>query len=221
MDKLSGILFFDIETHAGCNFNELPSNLQNAWINHYHEDSGFDTPEESFKHLAGLYPEFGKVICISFAYFNTDGTVSMNSISGKDELKILTSFSKVLTALHSRDFCLCGCNIIGFDIPFLSVRYMINDMVVPAMLNTCGLKPWEISHIDIMNLWKLSRYRNTSLEAMCACLGIPCKSTEITGKNMHTVNINYMDWKMLETYCEEDVDCTIKVYEKLVKYLNL
>jgi len=224
MANLLKYLFTDIETHRVVEWNDLSEALRNAWINHYYKEANDDEDyEQSYNRLAGLYPEFGHVICISIGYESEDGegNLKLNKITfkGADEKNdILIPLANALEKIHAQGYSLCGWNIAGFDIPFMILRYMINRMEVPAIFNEYGKKPWETSNYDLMQDYKCGRYRATSLEAACAAFGIPCKSGNLSGKNIYELPISEMDWDALGSYCEEDIECPYQLYKIFEKY---
>jgi len=63
---------------------------------------------------------------------------------------------------------LYGHNAKEFDIPYIARRMIINQMAIPSKLNLFGKKPWEIPHLDTLELWKFGDYKHfTSLKLMC------------------------------------------------------
>ena len=92
-------------------------------------------------------------------------------------------------------------------------------MKIPVWINSMGLKPWEVSHRDTMDMWKFGDWKNTSLQVIASCLGIPSKTTEITGQNMYTKSIDELDFEMLKVYCEEDVEVDYKIYKAILNSL--
>jgi len=135
----------------------------------------------------------------------------MNSYSGLDEIKILEDIYVILNT----DITLCGHNIKGFDIPYLAKRYIINGLKVPKGLNTLGKKPWEITHLDTMEMWKFGSYNNISLQVIASSLGIECKSTEYNGGSLHLIDAKDLDFNKLVEYCESDVLATYQIYKRI------
>lgn len=218
---LNKALFFDIETHRGKNWDDLSPAVQKAFINHYYDSQTYETPAEHYNEMAGLYAEFSQCICAVYGYQDAV-TKEYKDIAfwGADEVDILTKSAKLLDAFMTAGYYLAGHNVIQCDIPYLVKRYIINKMHVPLMLNTWGVKPWELSTLDTMNLWKFGDYKKVSLETICAVLDIPCKTDEIGGGNLHLYDLEDMPWDKLVHYCREDVRSNFKMVEHIVTYFD-
>ena len=97
--NLEHILFLDIETvpqHE--NFSDLDETAQLLWEHktQYQRKDEF-TPDE-FYDRAGIWAEFGKIVCISVGYFKMQGdvrTFRVTSFYG-DETHILKQFKQLL-----------------------------------------------------------------------------------------------------------------------------
>lgn len=209
-------VFFDIETHRVLEWDQLDEGIKRAFINHYYDESSYASPEEQYKEIAGLNAEFGRVICISFGYENSTGDFIKSHICSTDEKDLLRKAATAFKAFYDQGYKLAGHNILACDIPFLVKRYIINGMKVPDALNHLDVKPWELEDLDTMNLWKFGMYRAVSLEMLCACLGIPCKSETISGANLYTYPINEVPMDELAIYCDEDVESCYKA-AKIIK----
>lgn len=211
------LLFFDIETHRVKNWSDLSPALRKAFEAHVYNDNEkniYANVEQCFNEKAALHAEFSQVICVSLGYEYENG-FRVLSFSGRDEVKILTELSETLDNFKNKWYSLAGHNINGFDKPYLAKRYIINKMQVPKILNSMGLKPWEISDVDTMQVWKFGSWSATSLEVISAALGIQCKSTEISGSNMYKYDIENMNWAELKMYCEEDVKSCYQIYKRI------
>jgi uncharacterized protein YprB with RNaseH-like and TPR domain len=111
---------------------------------------------------------------------------------------------------------LCGHNAKEFDIPYLSRRMMINGIKLPAMLDLAGKKPWEVPHLDTMELWKFGDYKNfTSLELLATLFGIPTPKDDIEGSDVARVYYIEKDLDRIVTYCQKDV---LTVVQLILKY---
>lgn len=219
--SLENILFLDIET--------VP-NYENWSTLSDHEKELFDkktayqrkeeiTPED-FYERAGIWAEFGKVVCISVAYFtkNENGRqLRVTSFFGFDEKKILKEFAELLqNHFDKKDHVLCAHNGKEFDFPFLARRMIVQGISLPKKLNLFGKKPWEIPHLDTMELWKFGDYKHyTSLELLTFLLGIPSPKEEIDGSNVASVFYKEKNLKKIADYCEKD---TIAVAQILLRF---
>jgi hypothetical protein len=103
---------------------------------------------------------------------------------------------------------LCGHNAKEFDIPFLARRMIINQIALPDKLNLFGKKPWEIPHLDTLELWKFGDYKHyTSLKLMCKVLGIPSPKGDIDGSQVGHVFYVDKDIDRIVAYCERHYCC--------------
>lgn len=213
-------LFIDIETHYVTPLEYQDELIKRAFMDHYYDSSSEVNAEDQFKAKAGLTPELGQVICVSLGYEdpNTGEWRSM-TYSGMDEKDILEKTSDACSKFFQAKYPLCGFNSNAFDIPFLTRRMIKYRMKVIPPLNTHGLKPWEVTNVDVMSEWKLQSWNNTSLQMVAAHLGIKSKSEEVSGRNMYEIQIDQMPWDELRKYCEEDVFVTKEIYKVLAQTL--
>ncbi|MEO7977213.1 3'-5' exonuclease [Flavobacterium sp.] len=218
--NLNNILFLDIETvPEEENFNSLDLEMQSLWDlkTQYQRKDDF-TPEE-FYDRAGIWAEFGKIICISVGYFTIKGDIRnfrVTSFFG-EEKKILRDFNNLLSnhfnLLHH---LLCGHNAKEFDIPFLARRMIINQIAIPDKLNLFGKKPWEIPHLDTLELWKFGDYKHfTSLKLLTKILGIPSPKGDIDGSQVANVYYVEKDIDRIVTYCEKDTIAVAQIFLRL------
>ncbi len=203
------ILYLDIETVPQFRkYNELPENIKSLWEKKVQMFRGNQdtSPEEAYQR-AGIYAEFGKVICISCGYLTKEGMFRMCSFSGHEERILLNQFAALVNK-----FCkplqrkLCAHNGKEFDFPYLSRRMLINSIPVPDVLDTPGKKPWEVNHLDTMELWKFGDYKSyTSLALMAAVLNIPTPKDDIDGSQVGEVYWMQNDLERIVSYCQKDV----------------
>ena len=205
---LQKLLFLDIETVPMCSvYDDLPEKFKPLWDKKagYLKKEENDTPGSLFPR-AGIYAEFGKVVCISFGML-IDGTFRIKSFYGDDEKAVLTEFANLLESkFSSKDFLLCAHNGKEFDFPYLSRRMLINSVPLPEILDSAGKKPWEVSHIDTMELWKFGDFKNyTSLELLAAVFDIPTPKDDIDGSQVGKVYWEDNDLERIVKYCQKDV----------------
>ncbi len=206
---ISNILFLDIETvpqHS--KFDDAPKAIQQLWEKKakFLIKDETETPETIYRQ-AGIYAEFGKIICISCGYFSSDKKLRIKSFVGDDERVLLIDFAEMLKKFFSRnDKQLCAHNGKEFDFPFLARRMVINNVSLPAVLDTPGKKPWEVNHLDTLELWKFGDYKSyTSLLLLATVLGIPTPKDDIDGSMVWDVYWNEKNLQRIVTYCQKDV----------------
>ena len=175
-----------------------------------------DTPASVYGR-AGIYAEFGKIVCISVGFINERGTgreLRVKSFAGEDEKALLTDFAKLLNShFDLPDNLLCGHNGKEFDFPYIARRMIINGISIPKILDLTGKKPWEVAHLDTMQMWKFGDYKNfTSLKLLAHVFGIPSPKDDIDGSQVGAVYWEENDIDRIVTYCEKDVVTLVQVY---------
>jgi 3'-5' exonuclease len=208
--NIQEVLFLDIETVPEFSeFGKLDDLKQKLW----EEKSKFIREKkqislgESYAE-AGIYAEFGKIVCISVGYFTHDEKeFRLKSFRGDDENILLKEFAGLLTTFHLKPFrLLCAHNGKEFDFPYLCRRMLIQDIHLPELLNINGKKPWEVQHLDTMELWKFGDYKHyTSLSLLAHLFGIPTPKDDIKGSDVRAVYYEQQDLERIERYCRKDV----------------
>ncbi|OIQ23570.1 3'-5' exonuclease [Lacinutrix sp. MedPE-SW] len=218
--NLENILFLDIETVPEThNFSDLDKTKQALWEakSRYQRKEEF-TPEE-FYDRAGIWAEFGKIICISVGYFTNQGDTRLfrtTSFYG-EEPTLLKAFKNLLISHFSQAIhLLCAHNGKEFDFPYIARRMIINGIELPYKLNLFGKKPWEVPHLDTLELWKFGDYKTyTSLKLMTNVLGIPSPKDDIDGSEVYRVYYEENDIDRIITYCEKDTIAVAQIFLRL------
>ena len=219
---LSKILFLDIETVPQlAGYESLDEDTRTLW-DHKAAQIGKEgqTAEEVYER-AGIYAEFGKVVCISVGVFHMmEGgrrEFRVRSYFGHDEAELLREFSALCDRHFAKaDHLLCGHNGKEFDFPYMARRMVINRVRIPKILQISGKKPWEVRHLDTMELWKFGDRKSfTSLKLLTHVLGIPTPKTDIDGKDVARVYYVEKDLDRIERYCKRD---TVAVAQVLLRF---
>lgn len=212
------ILFLDIETVPQCylfeDLSDQGKKLYDAKTKSLQKDK---TVEEVYDR-AGIYAEFGKIVCISVGYIH-EGVlgrqIRLKSFYHDDEETLLKQFVNLLED-NPRFTILCGHNAKEFDFPFICRRLLINGINIPEVLNLAGKKPWEIAHLDTMELWKFGDFKAyTSLALLCYVFNIPTPKDDITGADVARVYYEEKDLERIKFYCEKDVTALIQLFLRL------
>ncbi|GAB1856949.1 3'-5' exonuclease [Flavobacteriaceae bacterium MHTCC 0001] len=219
IDKLNleNILFLDIETVPETqHFSELDETKQSLWESKSKYQRKEEFSPEEFYDRAGIWAEFGKIICISVGYFNFQGdlrTFRVTSFYG-DEIKILKDFKTLLITHFSQNkHLLCAHNGKEFDFPYISRRMIINKIELPYKLNLFGKKPWEVPHLDTLELWKFGDYKTyTSLKLLTNVLGIPSPKDDIDGSEVYGVYYDEANIDRIINYCEKDTIAVAQIF---------
>lgn len=214
--KKENILFLDVETAALVfEYDDLKKDVRSFWDAKFRYQTS-ETPKEHYK-KAGIYAEFAKVICISVGFFN--GTeFRIKSFFGDDEKKLLSDFAALLNKhFNKKDNRLCAHNGKEFDFPFLCRRMLVNEIKLPKMLNLAGKKPWEVPHIDTMELWRFGDYKNfTSLSLLASLFDIPTPKDDMDGSDVGRVYWKEKNIERIVTYCQKDVLTVAQLLLKLM-----
>ncbi len=218
------ILFLDIETAPQVyNFDELDDAKKQLFLSktrgiHQGDETRF---EEAYDSRSSIFAEFGKIICISVGFVHVDSLgvrhIRLKSFYHDDEETLLRQFCKLLNENYNTAFhILCGHNAKEFDFPYICRRLLINEIKLPKILNIAGKKPWEINHIDTMELWKFGDFKAyTSLPLLCNIFNVPTPKDDISGADVARVYYEENDLERIKIYCEKDVAALIQVFLKL------
>ena len=218
--NLEDILFLDIETvpeHA--EYFSLDDSKKQLWeqkTEYQRKDE--HTPEE-FYERAGIWAEFGKIICISVGFFNIKNNLRnfrIKSFHGSEK-SILKEFKQLVKEHFSKPKnLLCAHNGKEFDFPYIARRMLINGISLPYKLDLFGKKPWEVPHLDTMELWKFGDFKHyTSLKLMAHVLGIPSPKEDIDGSMVRKVYYEDKDLERIIRYCEQDVIAVAQIFLRL------
>jgi DNA polymerase elongation subunit (family B) len=214
------VLFLDIETVSGVShFDELSDQMQILWADKTKWQRKEDiSPADYYSDRAGILSEFGKIVCISVGFIHyQDGEKNfrLRSFYNHDEALLLGEFSELLQGNYFTNprQLLCGHNSKEFDIPYICRRMLINGISLPPILQIAGKKPWEIQHLDTMELWKFGDYKHyTSIKLLCEIFNIPTPKDDIDGSMVSAVYWEENDLKRIAKYCEKDVLATAQIF---------
>ena len=219
-NHLENMLFLDIETVPQTYFyNDLTPDTRTLFeAKNRMKINEEKTGAQVYQDLGGIQSEFGKIVCISVGMVKnsiTGRTIRVKSFAHDDEFTLLNQFKRLLDD-HYRDGILCGHNAKEFDFPYLCRRMLIHGISLPQALNIAGKKPWEIKHLDTMELWKFGDYKAfTSLALLCHVFGVPTPKDDITGADVARVYYEDRDLQRIAVYCEKDVIALIQVFLKM------
>lgn len=220
--NLEHILFLDIETvpqHE--NYSDLEDAEKLLWESKTKYQRKEEFTPEAFYDRAGIWAEFGTIVCISVGYFKMIGEerqLRVKSFYG-DETALLKDFKNLLeTHFNKTPHVLCAHNGKEFDFPYIARRMIIQGIDLPFKLNLFGKKPWEVPHLDTLELWKFGDYKTfTSLKLMANVLGIPSPKDDIDGSQVRDVFYKENDIDRIIIYCEKD---TITVAQIILRLRN-
>lgn len=219
---LEKILFLDIETVPQVyQFQDLDEKGQSL----FEQKNRFQVgPEKGidqvYNERGGILAEFGKVVCISVGMVHDSGqgrAIRLKSFYHDDEETLLKQFKRLLEEHYNTPYhLLCGHNAKEFDIPYICRRMLINGIALPSILQIAGKKPWEINHLDTLELWKFGDYKSfTSLSLLCHVFQIPTPKDDISGADVARVYFEEKNLERIMIYCEKDVVALIQLFLRL------
>jgi len=229
---ITNVLFLDIETVSGHgSYDDLSDNFKKLWkiksksiLKKYDVGVTEEEARDLYPERAGIFAEFGKIVCISVGIVVRDAatqtlSVRLKSFADHDEKKLLVDFANLISNYYwnvSKHF-MCGHNLKEFDVPFMCRRMLLNGIALPRPLNISGAKPWETKHLlDTMLMWRFGDYKNyTALKLLCACFGVPSPKDDIDGSEVGRVYWKEDDLERIAVYCEKDV---LAVVQLLLRY---
>lgn len=217
-EQIESILFIDIETvAASSSYEKLSPRMQALWDKkaNYLKKNEDDTAEIMYER-AGIYAEFGKIVCISVAYVKNQ-QIRTKSFYGHEEKTLLQDFASLLSQYYSQPHHrLCAHNGKEFDFPYLCRRMLIYQIKLPSILDVSGKKPWETTFIDTMDMWRFGDYKNyTSLDLLAALFDMESPKDDIDGSQVNEYYWQHNDLERIKVYCEKDVTTLVKLYAAL------
>ncbi len=226
---ITKVLFLDIETVSGApTYADLDETMQGLWgykapsaMRRYGEELTEEEIAESYTEKAGIFAEFGKIVCISVGFVYRDREdrrlrIRLKSFADRDEKVLLENFNRMLDQYypHTGEQFICGHNIKEFDVPYMCRRTVINQLKLPHMLDIVGKKPWQTPQLlDTLELWKFGDRKNyTSLKLLAGIFGFPTPKDDIDGSDVGRVFWQEDDLERIAVYCEKDVLATAQLF---------
>jgi 3'-5' exonuclease len=225
LDKIDigRVMCLDIETVSQqASWTELDERWKYLWAKKAQYLSKEPMPPEDLYERAGIYAEFGKIICISVGIFLRNGNewqMKLKSFYGDNEALLLEEFGQMVSRWDAdNNKLLCAHNGKEFDFPYIARRCLVNSVPIPHILDNAGKKPWEVCLLDTMELWKFGDFKSfTSLELMSAALNVPTPKDDINGSMVGEVYWKQKDLERIRIYCQKDV---VTVGQLLLRFKN-
>ncbi len=207
--------------------DEMDERFQKEWNRKsgYYQRAEEKSAGELYPERAGIYAEFGKIIVIGMGFFTEgpDGiTFRLKALSGENEKELLMAFREILLRFDAEKLQLCAHNGKEFDFPYLSRRMLANGVPLPEVLKLSGKKPWEVQHLDTMEMWKFGDYKYyTSLDLLAALFNIETSKSDLDGSKVGKVYYEQGDLDGIARYCLNDVEVAARVYLYLTERHDL
>jgi uncharacterized protein YprB with RNaseH-like and TPR domain len=221
--EIRDILFIDIETVANqFDYHQLDERLKVQWgrkANFFRRES-VQTDEDLYHERAGIYAEFGRIICVAVGKFaeNESGELMLRTKAyyGDDEKALLTEFKNMLEKFDQNTLRLCAHNGKEFDFPYICRRMLINCIPLPPSLNLSAKRAWEVPHLDTMEMWKFGDYKHyTSLDLLATIFNITSSKTDMDGSKVNSVYYQEKDLAKIKDYCLRDVAVLAQLFLKM------
>lgn len=213
---LNNLMVLDIETVSQYStYDQLPEHMQKLWDLKTQYQRKEETAKE-FYERAGIWAEFGRIICISVGIFTKGRSVGLRvkSFASHNESELLIKFGDLLRS-QPANLVLCAHNGKEFDFPYICRRMLVNGLPIPPQLELAGKKPWEVNHLDTMELWKFGDYKSyTSLSLLTAIFNIPTPKDDIDGSMVGHVYWDEKDLERIAVYCQKDVVATAQLIRR-------
>jgi len=215
--KIGNILFLDIETvPLWPTYEDIPDQQRMLWekkATYLKKET--ETPETVY-HRAGIYAEFGRIICIStgmIGLHDEKRVLRLKSFYDNEEKTLLNGFADLIIRLcQKKEIDLCGHNAKEFDFPFIARRMLVNGIRLPLLFDVAGKKPWEIKHIDTLELWKFGDHKHyTSLDLLASLFQLESPKSDMDGSQVAQVYWQDKDINRIVSYCRHDVITTAQL----------
>lgn len=220
-EQIHEILFLDIETVSQYkDYDELPERFKQIWSKKSQIVAKEADPERNYFDKSAIYAEYGKVIVIGIGlihYQNGEAKLRIKAFASDDEYQLLSDFVQFVS---DNKFIkrLCAHNGKEFDFPYLCRRMLVNKIKLPPILKISNLKPWEIPHLDTLEMWKFGDWKNyTSLETLATVFDIPTSKNDIDGSLVNKYYYEHKALNRIADYCKNDVLVLVQLYLNLIQ----
>jgi 3'-5' exonuclease len=228
MTQEKEILFLDIETVTETgNWEDLDERKKELWKKKasYMSSTEEIDPEALYFEKGAIFAEYGKVVAIAIGMIGKkEGQefLKVKAFAQEDESQLLEEFANFLHQnISPEKYLLCAHNGKEFDYPYLCRRLLIHGMHLPEILNLENKKPWEVPHLDTLEMWKFGDRKNyTSLDLLAAIFKVDSSKSDMDGSMVNHVYYEEKDLRKIAKYCMMDVVVTVQVYRKM-KLLEL
>jgi len=216
-DQFSKMLFFDIETATKySNYSEfLNADPEGATIYEKKvERLKFESPDWAYVNKAAVHPEFSRIVCVSYGLWMGPGDYRITTISDDNERDLCQKVANLFHMANTKNLTPTGWNIKNFDIPWLYRKMLIHGIQIPSLLNTFGVKPWELKSLDLKEMWRANSSLDVTFEEACYSMGVTNPKDTLGGDKVHSA-WHSGEIEQIKKYCEEDVRAMIELIEKI------
>ncbi len=202
--NLEDVVFVNVESVPElANFYDLTGDMQRLWTETAKAHGLTAESEEELYHSAGLFAEFGKVVCISVGVvrYNNKETKPYfitTTYANDDECSVLADFADMLDRFmgdNPQGHYVAGHNIRRADIPFFGRRMLINNLELPTLFDPQGRRPLTANIIDTADFWAFGDMtaQRVSAETLAHVFGIDCETGDYTPTVVAELYHHYAD----------------------------
>lgn len=178
------------------------SKIKKRRLQNPHDDRWQGTDDEVYKKNATLLPEYGLTVCVSYGFYD-NGELKVGTLSG-DEKSIIEKSEAMFNKIASVGKIVCGYNVKNFDLPWLFKKMLMYKITPPSNVSTFNKKPWELTAVDFMEIWKSTSWEYSTFDEMAYSLDIPSPKESMDGSMVHDAYHNGQIADIIK-YCENDV----------------
>ncbi len=213
------LLAFDVETARTEEVLRIDTPIFEAWAYKKRKKEPNITDLEvinSYQKEASLFAEFSRAVSVVLGMIKDEEihTVVYDDIDERRLLQDLNNHFNRLLGDNPR-LILTGFNVKGFDMPFLMKRMIINGIEPSPIIDVANEKPWNVTALDLMELWRGTSFGNSSLLSVATALGLPSPKDGIDGSMVSEAFWNGRI-KEISAYCVRDTETVLNIYRKLV-----
>lgn len=170
-------------------------------------------------HKTGFSGLYGSIACICYAF--DDGEVFSVDCRDGEEKMLEQLYAHVFSAsgvdthngMVSMPVTFIGHNIIGFDLPFIKHRSIINQVKPPIQFRKAfDAKPWSAEVADTMLMWSSDKEKRASMDKLCKAFGIQGKG-DFDGSMV--ADTWPTDPQKVIDYCADDVRRTRDMFKRM------
>jgi hypothetical protein len=204
-------------------YEDLSPEGKSAW-EYKNKQSGevpfFEELADSWEKTASLYAEFSKICAVSLVFMIGEEKLKYKEFYGEDEVALLTDLRAFLQRMSEgvdgKNYRLVGHAAKYFDYPFLCKRFIINSLLIPTLLDTAHLKPWESRNLCTnQDVWKMGGSgAGSSLQALCTALAIPISKVDLVGDEVGAAYYRG-EVERIAKYCTLDTIATFNVLRRV------
>ena len=239
VSELKQMVFIDIETTTGKKTYQDVIDSKPALDQYWqlkHNQLKASEPEnlldikdahEMYPRMAALFPEWGKIVCISIGQIKFDehgDPVDFNAKSfyNDNEQLLLKEFNDTAAKIINKypGIKWVGHNIKGFDMPYIIRRSLVHGVRVPKAFHFHNQKPWESCLIDTQDVWKFGGWNTAKLGLISEILDIPSPKQDLEGSMVSQVYWEGGNLGRIKDYCEMDIKATANIMLK-VSYMPI